>query len=104
MRTIWKYRVHQLESFTHQIPKGARFLSVQIQNGTPEIWFTVETTQEMEERKFFMALTGQEIPQDLFNVADYLGTFQLSGGSIVCHLFEIQDPISALVRTTLTGQ
>ena len=70
----------------------------------PEIRFTVETTQEMEERKFFMALTGQEIPQDLFNVADYLGTFQLSGGSIVCHLFEIQDPISALVRTTLTGQ
>lgn len=103
MRTIWKYIIPKTETFTTSIPNGVRFLSAQTQDGIPQMWFTVETTLEMEDRKFFIALTGREIHEDLFPVSDYLGTFQLSNGAIVCHLFEVLDPVRALVKTTFTG-
>jgi len=99
MRTIWKYRVRASDTFTHKIPLGARFLSVQTQKGDPQMWFTVETNNQLEERRFFVAGTGQEIPQDLFIVSDYLGTFQLSDGALVFHLFEVLSSAGALLKT-----
>ena len=106
MRTIWKYPIQILPSlgFIIRMPKEARFLSVQTQGDSPQMWFTVDTDLEIEDRKFFVVETGEEIPKELFTVADYLGTFRLSKGDLVLHLFEVQDPIKALVRTIFTGQ
>lgn len=89
MRTIWKWSVPITSgSFVHRIPKGARLLSVQIQDKLPYMWFTVETDSLREDRKFFLVESGEEIPQDLFIVSDYLGTINLSNGEYVLHLFE----------------
>lgn len=98
MITIWKYIVPKSETFKHQIPKGAKFLSVQLQDNEPQMWFLVDSKVEMEERKFFVALTGQEIPKDLADLSEYLETVQISGGAIVLHLFELLDPITAMVK------
>jgi hypothetical protein len=99
MRTIWKYPVQQLETFTFKLPKGARILAVDVQLGRPQMWISVESTEPFEERKFFIAMTGQEIPQDLYGSSDYLGTFQLNEGDLVLHLFEVLDPVTALVKS-----
>jgi hypothetical protein len=105
MRTIWKYSVFIAPGgFVHKIPKGARFLSVQVQDkDLPYMWFTVETDNPREVREFLLVETGQNIPQDTFTVSDYLGTILLDSGNYVLHLFEITDPVDALVKTIFTG-
>lgn len=104
MRTIFKYMIPQTQTFTLSLPKGARILSLQLQRGIPVMWATVETDLPMEDRKFLIVETGEEIPKDLFVVSDYIGTYQMEHETLVFHLFEIQDPIKALVRTIVTGQ
>lgn len=85
MRTIHKFAV-LARPFDLRLPKGAKVLTVQIQHGRPEMWVLLDTNNERERRTFVTLPTGNEIPDDI-NL-DYIGTFQLDGGSLVFHLFE----------------
>lgn len=67
------------------MPRAAKVLCVQVQHGAPQIWALVGNEAEtVEARPFRVFGTGQEMPGGL----SYLGTFQLSGGGLVWHLFE----------------
>jgi len=57
-------------------------LDVQLQDGLPVLWATVDTDAPTEERLFLLAQTGEEIS----GYPAYIGTFQI--GQLVYHLFE----------------
>ena len=86
MITIYKYRVQLEEIFTVALPAGAEFLSVQVQNGNPEMWFRVDTSRDELPQLFGICGTGAELPAKLRS-APFKGTFQLNGGDYVFHLF-----------------
>ena len=69
----------------HKIPRGARFLSVQVQDGAANMWFLVDTERPLETRHFVVYGTGHEIKIPK-NFLKHLGTFQFPG--LVFHAFE----------------
>lgn len=86
MRTIHKFPV-ETGAFGLYLPKGAKVLTVQAQAGQPQMWVLLDTDNETERRTFVTFPTGGEIGPNLH--LDYIGTFQLAGGNLVFHLFEI---------------
>lgn len=83
--TIWKYQLIVGDRQAIALPKGAKLLSIQIQYGIPCLWALVEPKAPKELRKILTRGTGQEF--DSANLV-FLGTYQLSGGSLVFHVFE----------------
>lgn len=88
MRKIYKYPLPKSETFTINVPKGGRILHIDVQFGHPEMWILIDPEASFEDREFFIAMTGQEIPEARHRNSEYVGTFLLSGGDLVLHLFE----------------
>lgn len=94
MRTIHKFPVASGLFHIH-LPKGAKVLTVQTQGpstgsgdtGEPKMWVLFDTDNETERRSFVTFPTGGDISSDTH--LDYIGTFQLAGGNLIFHLFEI---------------
>lgn len=88
MKTIYKYRVEVLNRPIIQMPRGAEILCVQKDEKIDEacIWAVVDLEEEPEYRFFEIVGTGHEIRE--LEKKKYIGTFQLSGGLFVGHLFE----------------
>ena len=88
MKRVYKY----LLAPNVMMPKGARILCVQVQNGVPYLWALVPSTEfetgmvTIERRVFWVFSTGQEIPDEL--ATHYIGTFQQGDGRLVFHVFE----------------
>lgn len=85
MRTqVWKYEMLG-QSMSILLPKGAEFLSVELQGERPVMWFRVSPDEEFKiMRQFEIIGTGQDISTD----HAYRGTFQMP--PYVWHLFEVQ--------------
>jgi len=88
MKQIWKYPIGQLGVNLLEIPVGAQLLTVQTQNNAPQLWALVDPEAPKELIKIGVCGTGQPIN---VHVGIYLGTFQLSGGSLVFHAFTIDE-------------
>lgn len=89
MLTIHKYPI--TTTFTLHLPVDAQILSVQMQHGAPQMWVLLDTAAEKTSTRFFRVYgTGHEIDAE-FN-PQFLGTFQLHGGTYVFHLFEGKVP------------
>lgn len=87
MKTIWKYELRP-DGATVGVPEGAKILTVQAQKELPCIWCLVDTDARQENRTFRVYGTGHPMP---VCPGDYCGTFQLMGGSLVFHVFEVRD-------------
>lgn len=85
MKTIWKY-VTCWDAFALMMPRGAKVLSVQVQNGVPCIWALVDPVEPVEMRRFLLVGTGHEI--ECTDGLSFIGTFQMRDGELVFHLFE----------------
>lgn len=87
MKRVYKYPLDIQDEVIVMMPKGARVLSVQVQNGRPCLWAAVDPTEmELEKRLFRIAETGHPIHD---NVVDgFIGTIQLYDGRLVFHVFE----------------
>jgi hypothetical protein len=85
MRTIWKFKlIEGVDRFVMEMPKGARILSLQTQNGESCFWAMIPDTEAgWETRKFVLYGTGHPITEDNLQ---YIGTFQQP--PYVFHLFE----------------
>jgi len=89
---VYKYEVELADTFKIAMPKGAEVLCVQVQRGDPFIWarVVIDAGHPVEARQFRLAGTGHTLegsmPED--RDGDYVGTFQLTGGSLVFHLFD----------------
>jgi len=87
MKTVWKYALNSDDVLSFDIPIGSEILSVQEQNGNPQMWVLVDPNEQVMETRFFrLAGTGHSINSP---IKSFIGTFQLYGGELVCHLFEI---------------
>ena len=88
MKRVYKYLLEVNDKVSVYMPKGARVLSVQVQNGRPCLWAAVDTNElTLEERWFRIVGTGHPIHDDV--VDRFIGTIQMCEGSIVYHIFEI---------------
>ena len=82
--TIWKQTLKPKSAQEVMMPRGARILSAQAQDNLPTIWFQCDPDEPMEWRNIHIVGTDHEPPAN----AKFIGTVQLSGGSLVVHIFE----------------
>lgn len=83
---IYKYPFEVEDEFTLRLPRGAIFLSVQVQRNQPVMWFQVfDETTYFDDRQFEIIPTGVS---GTFDRLMYLGTFQLFD-AFVGHLYEV---------------
>lgn len=87
MKTIWKYPVAVVDVQTIGMPLGAEILTIQDQKGTPCIWALVDSDAPLADREIRIAGTGHKINK---SIKQYIGSFQLGGGDLVFHVFEIE--------------
>ena len=87
---VFKYQIPLDDLFALDLPVKARVLTVQEQHGEPQMWVLVDEDSTKETRNFRLAGTGHNI-DDNPEALDYIGTFQLGGGSFIGHLFEIKQ-------------
>jgi len=92
MKTIWKFPLRGHET-TQEIPKGAKLLTMQLQRGTPTLWFEIEQDAITIQRTFKCLATGEEF--DLPG-AEYIGTFQGDEGWLAWHVYEVPSTRRAL--------
>ena len=87
MKTVYKYPLQPNENIM-QLPKGAEPLCVAAQGSNVFMWALVDTDLLTEERGFFFAGTGHQLPAmcDL----TYIGTVHGVEGWMVWHLFEVR--------------
>lgn len=85
IREIWKYDINIDGSTIISMPKGARIMTIQVQNNIPCMWVYVNPSAEKEQRTFETFYTGEPI---YLADREYLGTYQLNNGKLVCHVFE----------------
>ena len=85
MINIFKYPV-EIGKFTIKLPKDFRILSVQMQRDNPFMWIIVDTETDMIEVDFITRGTGHEFEE---TEQDFVGTFQMAGGSLIWHLFRL---------------
>lgn len=78
---IYKYGLLDFPEFFVDLPKGAKPLSLQMQNGIPTLWAHVDPKAPLVKRKIFCVWTGENTPAH----TDYLGTIQK--GDLALHYF-----------------
>jgi hypothetical protein len=93
MMAVWKYPIAWPpadDRFSIVLPPLTQVLAIQVQHGIPCVWALVDPTRHpVDERWFRIAGTGHEIADRIVGQG-YIGTFQLLGGSLVLHVFEVQ--------------
>jgi hypothetical protein len=80
--TIWKYELTPL-FIELDIPQFAEVLTVQIQDGVPQMWVLVDPSQPCVKTIFRIVGTGEQFESDNLK---YVATFQMSW--MVWHVFE----------------
>ena len=98
MLTIWKYPIRDVDIasaiFELDMPKGAKVLTVQMQGNSPVMWALVNPETKKVKRMFLVKGTGHPIEDRATCLAisqpdTYIGTFQLAGGALIFHVFNI---------------
>jgi len=90
MLTVWKYAFKLNDEVRIEMPMGARLLDVQVQRDDICLWALVDSDLPRTIRRFVIHGTGHPIARKSEELG-YVGTFQLAGGSLVFHLFEIVE-------------
>ena len=88
MKTIWKFQLETTDKQSIEMPIGAVILSVQTQHDILCMWAMVDTEDVKETRFFEVFGTGHEVHCDMGVMRKHIGTYQVSGGNLVFHLFE----------------
>ena len=90
MKRIFKYSMEIMDRQEVELPAGAKILSVQAQNGLPQIWAMVDDSQAKTDMVHIRIIgTGYEIPDA--DSLEYIGTVQLINGECVFHVFKEVD-------------
>ena len=89
MRSVWKYAVEP-DEFVVEMPTGAVVLSVEAQYGLVSMWALVNPEAPLCSRRFVTVGTGHPLPDEIDSFR-FVGTFQMRGGSLVFHLFEVPE-------------
>ena len=87
--TIWKYAISTTDRQEVQMPAGAQILSVQTQRGTACLWAIVDETAPTRAR--LIRIYGPGHMMDERHPGKFIGTYQLNGGSLVFHAFDLGE-------------
>lgn len=87
-QTIWKFSLEVADRQVIRLPEGAGVLDVQNQHERPCLWALVDPEAEAVERVFYTFGTGHEVKT---RGIKYVGSYQLSGGAFVGHVFEAAE-------------
>lgn len=92
--TVWKFPFDIEDDIGVEMPRGARVLHVDAQFGRPCLWALVAPAAPKEVRRFRLAGTGHPLPPLDRVIFDWIhvGSFQMAGGQLVWHLFEVSPP------------
>lgn len=84
---IWKFPL-RVTDVQHVIdmPVGAKLLDVQMQGDDCCMWALCNEHAPKELRRIAIYGTGNPIPDD---PGEYVATFQMRGGSLVFHVFDL---------------
>ncbi len=86
MKSIWKFPI-SFNSKSVSVPKGTKFLSVQVQTGQPVIWGLIDVESSYHVNADVLILgTGWGVEEDYLKGLSFLGTIQLHNG-LVFHFF-----------------
>ena len=86
MQTIYKYPLTQTQKQTLSLPEFYEILTVQGQDNRPCLWALVDPSMPRVNVEIAIYGTGDNIyVEDL----RYISTFQIHGGALVFHAFEI---------------
>ena len=85
MQTIWKYELETTDTQEVNIPLGAKILDVQVQHGKPCLWALVDTDRRLRKTIISTYGTGHNVDRTIAKI--YIGTYQLSNGDFVFHVF-----------------
>lgn len=84
MRTIWKYALVVSAEQHLDIPKGAKLLTVDAQDGVPCLWAQVDPEAEKVVVRLLTVGTGHEFSGW---EGEYIGTYQLPAVKFVGHVY-----------------
>ena len=90
-RRIFKYEIKGPGAQIISMPRGAEIVAVQMQGIYPFMWAVVDDEAPAEDRRFYVAATGEAIPDD----SRYLDTFYMRTAvdtPLVWHLLEPTSP------------
>lgn len=100
MKRIFKYSLEILDRQEVELPAGAKILSVQAQNGLPQIWAMVDDSQVKTDMVHIRIIgTGYEIPD-----ADSLDLYAPREGCTPCAYCGKQVPNDKLVKHRIIFQ
>lgn len=85
--TIWKYSLDTTDNQQVMMPLEARLLSVQTQGGSPQLWALVDPKARQVQRRIRIYGTGNPVGE----YGKFVGTYQLAGGSLVFHVFDLGE-------------
>ena len=86
MKTVWKFELAVTDEQAVRVPRGAQFLTVQMQGDRPCLWALVDPNAQPEDRIVRIHGTGHPVSES--HLLQYISTFQLDGGALVFHAFE----------------
>ena len=91
MLKVYKYNIEINDYFDLELPFGAKILKVDVQHGYPQLWALIDPEiTVMENHKFRFAGTGHPINENS-NQLNFIDTFQMDGGNLIFHIFEVID-------------
>lgn len=86
MKSIWKYKLEVTGRQVVDMPEGAKILTVQTQGvDVPCIWAEVEVGAPLYGVEVFTYGTGGPLGE--MDGVEYLGTYQISSGALVFHVY-----------------
>lgn len=81
---IWKFPLETIDEQSVTVPIINRPLCIQVNNGKPCLWMVVDPEAERVRVRIRVFGTGHPgVTADM----DYIGTYQIEGGSLVFHVF-----------------
>ena len=86
MRTVWKYPLEITDRQVLTIPRGAQFLSVVEQDGTPMLYALIDSDSPKKPYEVFLRGTDNPIDEAYLRFCDFLGTVKMPDG-FVWHIF-----------------
>ena len=84
--SIWKFSLGNDIVKTIKMPVGSKILCVKNQFEMGTIWALVNILQSNTENRVFHSYMTGEVIADLKD--EYIGTYQLTGGNTIVHVFE----------------
>jgi len=92
MEKIYKYKLDITDNQILRIPQGGEILSCQMQQDDMNLWVKIDDSAIEVDRHIKIIGTGHPIDERYRKQLVFIDTVQMSGGSLVWHVFEINNP------------